>query len=262
MVELVDCHLIFIRVDNKYYSLLSSWHNLLACLTSSADKSEQWFQESYLVSLSYASYKAVKTKNVKEYVKWMMYWIVFALFTTVETFADVLISCQCRSTGSQLCCPECCNCEYYFRVKYIPRSAEFVSWGVFLCFSCTARWFQIANRDSCFTENSGLQLNDDDLKGQNRMMDHLMKKSFSMGDISKQQGNAAPVTYKPIDLIEEVDEPDYGAQPHDVQGPSDNYQPLQEGGVPGAGKNYFILNLSKLPVSCESLFRKALNAIC
>jgi len=38
-------------------------------------------------------------------------------------------------------------------------------------------------------------------------MDHLMKKSFSMGDISKQQGNAAPVTYKPIDLIEEVDEP-------------------------------------------------------
>jgi len=50
MVELVDCHLIFIRVDNKYYSLLSSWHNLLACLTSSADKSEQWFQESYLVS--------------------------------------------------------------------------------------------------------------------------------------------------------------------------------------------------------------------
>lgn len=25
-------------------------------------------------------------------VKWMMYWIVFALFTTVETFADVLVS--------------------------------------------------------------------------------------------------------------------------------------------------------------------------
>jgi len=47
---------------------------------------------------------------------------------------------------------------------------------------------------------------------------------------------------------------DYGTQPHDVQGPSDNYQPLQEGGVPGAGKNYFILNLSKLPVS--------FNAIC
>jgi len=37
---------------------------------------------------AYASYKAVRTKNVKEYVKWMMYWIVFALFTALETFTD------------------------------------------------------------------------------------------------------------------------------------------------------------------------------
>ncbi|KAK3094964.1 hypothetical protein FSP39_008417 [Pinctada imbricata] len=41
---------------------------------------------------AYASYKAIRTKNVKEYVKWMMYWIVFALFCFVETFADVLLS--------------------------------------------------------------------------------------------------------------------------------------------------------------------------
>lgn len=41
---------------------------------------------------AYASYKAVKTKNVKEYVKWMMYWIVFALFTCAETLADTFIS--------------------------------------------------------------------------------------------------------------------------------------------------------------------------
>ncbi|XP_060602325.1 receptor expression-enhancing protein 2-like isoform X5 [Ruditapes philippinarum] len=41
---------------------------------------------------AYASYKAVKTKNVKEYVKWMMYWIVFALFCAAETFADVFLS--------------------------------------------------------------------------------------------------------------------------------------------------------------------------
>lgn len=41
---------------------------------------------------AYASYKAVKTKNVKEYVKWMMYWIVFALFTCIETFADIFVS--------------------------------------------------------------------------------------------------------------------------------------------------------------------------
>ncbi|XP_068596119.1 receptor expression-enhancing protein 2 [Brachionichthys hirsutus] len=41
---------------------------------------------------AYASYKAVKTKNVKEYVKWMMYWIVFALFTTAETATDLFLS--------------------------------------------------------------------------------------------------------------------------------------------------------------------------
>uniref|UniRef100_A0A2C9LRJ2 Receptor expression-enhancing protein n=1 Tax=Biomphalaria glabrata TaxID=6526 RepID=A0A2C9LRJ2_BIOGL len=41
---------------------------------------------------AYASYKAVRTKNVKEYVKWMMYWIVFALFCSVETFSDVFLS--------------------------------------------------------------------------------------------------------------------------------------------------------------------------
>ncbi|XP_026947747.1 receptor expression-enhancing protein 4 isoform X1 [Sagmatias obliquidens] len=41
---------------------------------------------------TYASYKAVKTKNIREYVRWMMYWIVFALFMAVETFTDVFIS--------------------------------------------------------------------------------------------------------------------------------------------------------------------------
>ncbi|KAJ8264417.1 hypothetical protein GJAV_G00148920 [Gymnothorax javanicus] len=41
---------------------------------------------------AYYSYKAVKTKNVKEYVRWMMYWIVFALYTVVETIADLTVS--------------------------------------------------------------------------------------------------------------------------------------------------------------------------
>ncbi|XP_052841238.1 uncharacterized protein LOC128255600 isoform X3 [Drosophila gunungcola] len=41
---------------------------------------------------AYASYKAVRTKDVKEYVKWMMYWIVFAFFTCIETFTDIFIS--------------------------------------------------------------------------------------------------------------------------------------------------------------------------
>ncbi|NXB82813.1 REEP4 protein, partial [Donacobius atricapilla] len=41
---------------------------------------------------AYASYKAVKMKNIREYVRWMMYWIVFALFMATETFTDLLIS--------------------------------------------------------------------------------------------------------------------------------------------------------------------------
>jgi len=41
---------------------------------------------------AYRSYKAVKTKSVRDYVKWMMYWIVFALFLSAETFADLFVS--------------------------------------------------------------------------------------------------------------------------------------------------------------------------
>ncbi|XP_031560212.1 receptor expression-enhancing protein 1-like isoform X2 [Actinia tenebrosa] len=40
---------------------------------------------------AYSSYKAIKTRNTREYVRWMMYWIVFALFTTAELFADLLL---------------------------------------------------------------------------------------------------------------------------------------------------------------------------
>jgi len=41
---------------------------------------------------AYASYKAVRTKNVGEYVKWMMYWIVFAAFSAIETFTDIFVA--------------------------------------------------------------------------------------------------------------------------------------------------------------------------
>ncbi|XP_053368025.1 receptor expression-enhancing protein 3 [Clarias gariepinus] len=41
---------------------------------------------------AYYSYKAVKTKNVKEYVRWMMYWIVFALYTVAETISDLTVA--------------------------------------------------------------------------------------------------------------------------------------------------------------------------
>jgi receptor expression-enhancing protein 1/2/3/4 len=41
---------------------------------------------------TYSSFKAVRGKNVREYVKWMMYWIVFALFSFVEVFTDLFVS--------------------------------------------------------------------------------------------------------------------------------------------------------------------------
>uniref|UniRef100_A0A8C0DL73 Receptor expression-enhancing protein n=1 Tax=Balaenoptera musculus TaxID=9771 RepID=A0A8C0DL73_BALMU len=56
---------------------------------------------------AYSSYKAVKSKDIKEYVKWMMYWIIFALFTTAETFTDIFlcwdrVPCQ-RDSGASVC---------------------------------------------------------------------------------------------------------------------------------------------------------------
>jgi receptor expression-enhancing protein 1/2/3/4 len=41
---------------------------------------------------AYCSYKAIRTKNVKEYVRWMMHWVVFSCFVTLETFSDMFIS--------------------------------------------------------------------------------------------------------------------------------------------------------------------------
>lgn len=41
---------------------------------------------------AYSSYKAVKSKNTREYVKWMMYWIVFAFFNAVCYVTDIFLS--------------------------------------------------------------------------------------------------------------------------------------------------------------------------
>lgn len=40
---------------------------------------------------AYSSYKAIKNKDIKEYSRWMMYWIVFAIFSFFEVFADIFI---------------------------------------------------------------------------------------------------------------------------------------------------------------------------
>lgn len=41
---------------------------------------------------AYYSYKAVRNKSVKDYVRWMMYWIVFALYTVVEAVTDLSLA--------------------------------------------------------------------------------------------------------------------------------------------------------------------------
>ncbi|TMW43345.1 hypothetical protein DOY81_011576 [Sarcophaga bullata] len=40
----------------------------------------------------YISFKTVRAKVVDDYLKWMMYWIVFAIFTVMETFTDIFLT--------------------------------------------------------------------------------------------------------------------------------------------------------------------------
>eukprot|EP00128_Syssomonas_multiformis_P011815 Colp12_sorted_trinity150504_noHs@7458 len=41
---------------------------------------------------AYASFKAIKNRNLREYQMWLMYWVVFAFFSAFEFFGDVLLS--------------------------------------------------------------------------------------------------------------------------------------------------------------------------
>lgn len=41
---------------------------------------------------AYRSFKAVRNKNLKEYLKWIVYWIVFAFFTCLEIITDATMS--------------------------------------------------------------------------------------------------------------------------------------------------------------------------
>jgi len=40
---------------------------------------------------AYSSFKTIRSANVKHYVRWMMYWTVFALFSAAEHVADMFI---------------------------------------------------------------------------------------------------------------------------------------------------------------------------
>lgn len=41
---------------------------------------------------AYRSFKAVRNKNLKEYLKWIVFWIVYAFFTCTELLTDALMS--------------------------------------------------------------------------------------------------------------------------------------------------------------------------
>jgi len=41
---------------------------------------------------AYSSYKALNAKNTRNIVTWMMYWIIFAIFTAIECLTDILLS--------------------------------------------------------------------------------------------------------------------------------------------------------------------------
>jgi len=41
---------------------------------------------------AYSSYKAVKAASLRGYVRWIMYWVVFALYMTIEIFTDIFFA--------------------------------------------------------------------------------------------------------------------------------------------------------------------------
>lgn len=160
---------------------------------------------------AYASYKAVRTKNVKEYVKWMMYWIVFALFTCIETFSDVLLSWL----------------PFYYEVKIV-----FVLWMLSPMTKGSSFLFkkfvhpQLARREKDIDEMIAQAQNQSyrtllslgsrglsyaskvvvqtALMGQTKLVDHL-RRSYSTSDLSNDGAHLIP-RHRPIDEEEEEGE--------------------------------------------------------
>ena len=41
---------------------------------------------------AYASYKAIKTETKEDDIQWLVYWIIFSLFTFIEFFLDIILA--------------------------------------------------------------------------------------------------------------------------------------------------------------------------
>ncbi|XP_021113858.1 receptor expression-enhancing protein 1 isoform X3 [Heterocephalus glaber] len=113
---------------------------------------------------AYYSYKAVKSKDIKEYVKWMMYWIIFALFTTAETFTDIFL----------------CWFPFYYELKI-----AFVAWLL----SPYTKGSSLLYRKFVHPTLSSKE------KGQGALSERL--RSFSMQDLTTIRGDGAPASSGP-----------------------------------------------------------------
>lgn len=145
---------------------------------------------------AYASYKAVKTRNVKEYVKWMMYWIVFALFTIAETLADMFVSwlpfyyelkivfvlwlLSPATNGSSILYRKFVHPQLSKREKEIDNMIETAS---------AQGYSAVLNLGSRGISYAANVLVSTAVKGQARLVDHV-KKSYSVGDISLANSSA------------------------------------------------------------------------
>lgn len=139
---------------------------------------------------AYSSYKAVKGKNVKDYVKWMMYWIVFAIFTFAETFADMIVAwipfyyemkicfilwlIMPATKGSSVLYRKAVHPQLVKREKeidnYISRASDH---GYSALIALGSRGFSFATNMVLSTA----------IKGQTKLADHLSR-SFSLSDLS------------------------------------------------------------------------------
>lgn len=159
---------------------------------------------------AYASYKAVKTKNVKEYVKWMMYWIVFAFFTCIETFADIFVAWIPFYYELKivfvlwLLSPATKGASIIYR-KFIhqqlsKREKEIDSYIAKASDQGYSALLKIGSRGLNYATSIVVQTA---IKGQSTIVDHL-KKSYSMNDLSDKQPGSQKFAH--TEGVEDIDD--------------------------------------------------------
>jgi receptor expression-enhancing protein 1/2/3/4 len=158
---------------------------------------------------AYSSYKAMRGKNVKEYVKWMMYWIVFAIFTFVESFADILLAWLPFYYELKilflvwLLLPATKGASVLYRKvihpNMIKNEKEIDGYVAKASDQCYAALIALGSRGFSFATNMVLTTA---IKGQTKLADHL-KKSFSLSDLSGDGGEVQIFQRQDSNCLEE-----------------------------------------------------------